>query len=71
VAAGGSACKRLASGAGLIEVPHRFVQTAEGRVEIGAGLLKRCVAEHVLHVVHRPTGFEQAGAAFMPQVMEV
>jgi hypothetical protein len=46
----------LASGAGLIEVPHRFVQTVEGRVEIGAGLLKRCMAEHVLHVVHGPTG---------------
>jgi hypothetical protein len=23
------------------------------------------MAEHVLHVVHGPTGFEQAGAAFM------
>jgi len=47
------------------------VQTAEGRVEIGAGLLKRCMAEHVLHVVHGPTGFEQTGAAFMPEVVEV
>ena len=55
----------------MIEVPHRFVQTAEGRVEIGAGLLKRCMAEHVLHVVHGSTGLEQAGTAFMPQVVEV
>jgi hypothetical protein len=35
----------------LIEVPHRFVQTAE--------------------VVHGPTGFEQAGAAFMLEIVEV
>ncbi len=55
----------------MIEVPHRFVQSAEGRVEIDAGLLKRRMAEHVLHVVHGPTGFKQAGAAFMPEVVEV
>jgi hypothetical protein len=53
-AAGGFVCKRFASGAGLIEVPHRFVQPSERRVEVGARLLKRRVAEHVLHVVHRP-----------------
>ena len=52
----------------MIEVPHRFMQSAEGRVEIGTGLLQRRVAEHVLHVVHGPTGFKQAGATFMPEV---
>jgi len=59
-AAGGSVCKRFASGAGLIEIPHRFVQAAERRVEVRAGLLKRRMPEHVLHVVHGPTAFEQA-----------
>jgi hypothetical protein len=29
------------------------------------GLLKGCMAEHVLHVVNGPTGFKQAGASFM------
>ena len=60
-------CKR----AGLIEVPHRFVQSAEGRVEIGTGLLKRRMAEHVLHVVHGPTGFEQAGTSLMTKIVKM
>ena len=59
-AAGGSVCKRFASGAGLIEVPHRFVQPSERRVEVGARLLKRRVAEHVLHVMHGPASLEQS-----------
>jgi hypothetical protein len=70
-AAGGGACKRIASRAGSIEVPHRFVQTAEGCVEVGAGLLERGMSEHVLHVVHGPACLDQAGAAFVPQVVEV
>ena len=53
----------LASGAGSIEIAHRFVEAAEGRVEIGAGLLKRGMAEHVLHVVDPPTALDQARAA--------
>src|SRR5882672_12366281 len=57
-AAGGFVCKRFASGAGLIEIAHRFVQSSERRVEAGAGPLKRRMAEHVLHVVHGPTGLE-------------
>ena len=60
-------CKR----AGLIEIPHRFVKAAERRVEVGAGLLKRCMAEHVLDVVHGPAGLDQAGAPFVPEVVEV
>ena len=70
-AAGGFVCKRFASGAGLIEIPHRFVKASERCVEVRAGLLKRRMAEHVLHVVHGPTGFQQAGTAFVPEVMEV
>jgi hypothetical protein len=60
-------CKRV----GLIERPHRFVETAERRVEVGAGLLKRRVTEHVLHVVHGPTGFEEARATFVTEVVKV
>jgi hypothetical protein len=29
------------------------------------------MAEHVLDVMHRPTGFQQTRAAFVPQIMEV
>jgi len=29
------------------------------------------MAEHVLHVMHGPTGLEQARAAFVPEVVEV
>lgn len=47
------------------------MQASERGVEVGAGLLKRGVAEHVLHVVHGPTGFEQARAAFVPEVVKV
>jgi hypothetical protein len=54
-----------------MEVPHRFVQTAEGGIEVGAGLLKRGMAEHVLHVVDRPTALDQARALFVPKVMKV
>ena len=61
-AAGGGARKRIASRSGSIDVPHRFVQTAEGCVEVGAGLLKRGMAEHVLHVGDRPTALDQARA---------
>jgi len=64
-AAGRFVCKRFASGAGLIEIAHRFVQSTERRVEVGAGLLKRRMAEHVLHVVHGPTGLEQARSGFV------
>ena len=60
----------FASEAGLIESAHRFVRSAERRVEVGAGLLKRRIAEHVLHVVHGPTSLEQARAACVPQVVE-
>ena len=42
---------RIASRAGSIEFPHRCVQTAEGGIEVGAGLLKRGMAEHVPYVV--------------------
>ena len=70
-AAGGFVCKRFASGAGLIETSHRFVQSPERRVEVGASLLKRRMAKHVLHVVYGPTGLEQARAAFVPEVVEV
>ena len=55
----------------MIEIPHRFVQASERRVEVGAGLLKRRMSQHVLHVVHGPTGLEQARAAFVPEVVEV
>ena len=61
----------FASGAGLIEIPHRFVKAAQRRVEVRAGLLKGRMAEHVLHVVDRPTGLDQARAAFVPEVVEV
>ena len=64
------ACKRLARRAGSIEVPHRFVQAAERCVEVGAGLLKRGMAEHVLHVVDRPTALDQARAGFVAKVVE-
>ena len=64
-AAGRFVCKRFANGAGLIEIAHRFVQSTERRVEVGAGLLKRRMAEHVLHVVHGPTGLEQARSGFV------
>jgi len=40
-------------------------------VEVGAGLLKRRMTKHVLHVVHGPTGFEQARASFVTEVVEV
>ena len=66
----GFVCKRFASGAGLIEIPHRFVETSQRRVEVRAGLLQRRMAEHVLHVMHWPTGLEQARAAFVPEVVE-
>jgi hypothetical protein len=55
----------------LIEISHRFVEASQRRVEVRAGLLKRRVSEHVLHVVHGPTGLEQARAAFVPEVVEV
>jgi hypothetical protein len=55
----------------LIEISHRLGQTSERRVEVGAGLLKRRMSQHVLHVVHGPTGLEQARAAFVPEVVEV
>jgi len=62
-AAEGFVCKRFASGAGLIEIPHRFVKgfvkAAQRRVEVRAGLLKGRMTEHVLHVMHGPTGLEQ------------
>ena len=61
----------LQAGRDSIEIPHRFVQASERRVEVGAGLLKRRMAEHVLHVMHGPTGLEQARAAFVPEVVEV
>jgi hypothetical protein len=48
------------------------IRAARGcRVEVRGGLLKRRVTEHVLHVVHRPTGFEQARAAFVAEVVKV
>ena len=47
------------------------MQAAERRVEVGAGLLKRRVAEHVLDVVDRPTGLDQALAPFVPKVVKV
>jgi Ca2+-transporting ATPase len=34
----------LQAGAGLIEIPHRFVQSSERRVQVSAGLLKRRMA---------------------------
>ena len=46
------------------------VEPAEGRVEVGAGQLKRSMAEHVLHVVDRPTVLVQARARFVPKVMK-
>ena len=55
----------------MIERPHRFVQSSERRVEVGAGLLKRRMTEHVLHVVDGPTSLEEARAAFVTQVVEV
>ena len=42
----------FASGAGLIETFHRLVEASERPVEVRAGLLKRRVSEHLLHVVH-------------------
>ena len=69
-AAEGFVCKRFASGAGLIEIPHRFVKAAQRRVEVRAGLLKGRMTEHVLHVMHGPTGLEQARAAFVPEVVK-
>jgi hypothetical protein len=64
-------CKRFASRAGSIEAPHRFVGSAERRVEIRAGLMERRVAEHVLDVMHGPARFEQLGTAFLPEIVEV
>ena len=55
----------------MIEIPHRFVQAAERRVEVRAGLLKRRMTEHVLHVVHGPAAFEQPRAAFVAKVVKV
>ena len=55
----------------MIEIAHRFVKAAQRRVEVCAGLLERRMAEHVLHVVDRPTGLDQARAAFVPEVVEV
>jgi hypothetical protein len=43
----------------LIEMLHGLMQAAERRVEVRAGLLQRRVTEHVLHMVHRPSAFEQ------------
>jgi hypothetical protein len=57
-AAAGFVCKRFASGARSVETSHRFVETSQCRVEVGAGLLKRRVSEHVLNVMHRPTRLE-------------
>ncbi len=55
----------------MIEIPHRFVEAAERRVEVRTGLLQGRMAEHVLHVMHWPAGLEQAGAPFVPEVVEV
>jgi hypothetical protein len=55
----------------LIEIPHRFVESSERGVEVGAGLLQRCMAEHVLHVVQGPTGLEQTRTAFVAEIVEV
>ena len=55
----------------MIEIAHRFVKAAQRRVEVRAGLLKGRMAEQVLHVMHGPTGLEQARAAFVAKVVEV
>ncbi len=61
---GGSLLANRPLAAGLIEISHRLMQTPSRRVEGGTGLLKRCMAKHVLHVVNGPAGFEQTRAAF-------
>jgi len=43
----------------LIELLHGRMQAAERRVEVRAGLPERRVPEHVLHMVERPSAFEQ------------
>jgi len=70
-AAGGFVCKRFASGAGFLKIPHRLVQPPESRVEVGAGLLKRRMAKHVLNMMHRPTCFQESRAAFVSKIVEV
>jgi hypothetical protein len=47
------------------------MEPAERGVEVGAGLLQRCVTEHVLHVVHGPSGFQQARPSFVTEVVKV
>ena len=55
----------------MVELPHGRMQAAERRVEVRAGLLERRVPEHVLHMVDRPSAFEQPCPPFIPQVMKV
>jgi hypothetical protein len=47
------------------------MEPAERRIEVRAGLLQRCVTEHVLHMVHGPTGFQQARPSFVTEVVKV
>src|SRR5436190_5703140 len=58
-------CKR----GGLIEGPHRLAEPTERRVEVSAGLPQRRLTEHLLHVVHGPSGVEQARASLLTEVV--
>ena len=64
-AAEGFVCKRFASGAGLIEIPHRFVKAAKRRVEVRAGLLKGRLSL-VLGLSFGPVFFFQIQAGLWP-----
>ena len=61
----------FASGAGLLKNPHRLMQSPESGIEVGTGLFQRRMAEHVLHVMHRPARLQEPGTAFVAQVVEV
>jgi hypothetical protein len=56
---------------GLIERPHRVLESSLGRVQVRRGLGQICVPEHFLDVVQRPALFELSAPGLVPEIMEM
>ncbi|OLD13576.1 MAG: hypothetical protein AUJ01_15045 [Acidobacteria bacterium 13_1_40CM_3_65_5] len=66
---GGVFCNGFATK--VVEPLHRLVQSEPRGIEVRIGLADVRVAEHLLHMVNRPSGLEPARTGLVPEIVEV
>jgi hypothetical protein len=56
---------------GIIEPPHRLLQSPLGGVQVRRSLRQVPVSQHLLHMMDGPASFEPPAAGLVPEIVKM